>query len=438
MVTTATATKQSENGVNKETVEDKVLKNRLAQKKFREKKQQKYKELLERCNYLEKMNKELKENEAIIRKQLEQLTRKNGGDIFMEKGSLPSIDEDTHSSSDISSKESENLAQLIKKNEQSRSTSNNTTEMNFSFPWGASTNMDSATTNNKSTGNSFVVDDLIIENHKQSIPQLHEHDHEYDFKNGLDENNFCSSLGNACPYTPSNTLNRQLDIIGKTSLQGVGSQQDLNGKSELNNIESVFGLPNFSFSPTGLDTLSSSDKRTNSVDFLGNSNLALTNSVDTPSTSNFNTTQPKGEINLFEDATPMNFNFNFLLNNSIDEKPTPIPKNISTVLIPETDSLLLGNNSNEETQDNNDKIVGVHQSDDEEEEDDEHMVVPNDGKLFTCSEIWDRITSNPKLSDLDLDNLCMELKTKAKCSEKGVLIKEEDLNRALSLHQATK
>lgn len=64
-------------------------------------------------------------------------------------------------------------------------------------------------------------------------------------------------------------------------------------------------------------------------------------------------------------------------------------------------------------------------------------VVPSrDGKLLKCGEIWDRITSHPKYSDLDIDGLCMELRTKAKCSEKGVVVNADDVQKALAKHMS--
>ena len=46
-------------------------------------------------------------------------------------------------------------------------------------------------------------------------------------------------------------------------------------------------------------------------------------------------------------------------------------------------------------------------------------VVPAPPQTLKCSEIWDRITSHPKYTELDIDGLCNVLKSKAKCSEKG-------------------
>lgn len=67
--------------------------------------------------------------------------------------------------------------------------------------------------------------------------------------------------------------------------------------------------------------------------------------------------------------------------------------------------------------------VGEKESDDE--------VVPAPEKHIKCSEIWDRITSHPRYTDIDIDGLCLELKAKAKCLEKGVVIDLVDVNLLL-------
>jgi AP-1-like factor len=63
------------------------------------------------------------------------------------------------------------------------------------------------------------------------------------------------------------------------------------------------------------------------------------------------------------------------------------------------------------------------------EEDSE--IVPAPEETVKCSEIWDRITSHPRYTDIDIDSLCSELKSKAKCSEKGVVINSSDVNKLL-------
>lgn len=62
------------------------------------------------------------------------------------------------------------------------------------------------------------------------------------------------------------------------------------------------------------------------------------------------------------------------------------------------------------------------------------IIPSNDGQLLKCSEVWDRITAHPRYSDLDIDGLCLELRTKAKCSEKGVVVNADDVQNALLKH----
>ncbi|KAH3685563.1 hypothetical protein WICPIJ_003464 [Wickerhamomyces pijperi] len=63
----------------------------------------------------------------------------------------------------------------------------------------------------------------------------------------------------------------------------------------------------------------------------------------------------------------------------------------------------------------------------------ENEIVPNkEGRLLKCTEIWDRVTSHPRYSDIDIDGLCSELRAKAKCSDKGVVIDYDDVNKVIN------
>ncbi|EDO17648.1 hypothetical protein Kpol_1004p22 [Vanderwaltozyma polyspora DSM 70294] len=78
--------------------------------------------------------------------------------------------------------------------------------------------------------------------------------------------------------------------------------------------------------------------------------------------------------------------------------------------------------------------VLVQEPDDELDED---VVVPStDSQLMRCSEIWDRITTNPRYTDLDIDGLCEELMFSAKCSDKGVVVASKDVHKVLAKHMA--
>lgn len=62
------------------------------------------------------------------------------------------------------------------------------------------------------------------------------------------------------------------------------------------------------------------------------------------------------------------------------------------------------------------------------EDDEKDEVVPAPEQTLKCSEIWDRITAHPRYTEIDIDGLCTELKSKAKCSEKGVVLNADDVS----------
>jgi AP-1-like factor len=70
-----------------------------------------------------------------------------------------------------------------------------------------------------------------------------------------------------------------------------------------------------------------------------------------------------------------------------------------------------------------------------DEKDDEDEVVPADDdlSLLSCNKIWDKIQNDPRFQagEIDVDNLCTELRQKAKCSETGVVVNEKDVNAVL-------
>lgn len=69
---------------------------------------------------------------------------------------------------------------------------------------------------------------------------------------------------------------------------------------------------------------------------------------------------------------------------------------------------------------------------------DAQETVPAPEKSLKCSEIWERITNHPKYTEIDIDGLCLELKSKAKCSERGVVVNATDVNQLLEQSGAMK
>ncbi|KAI5807932.1 transcription factor PAP1-domain-containing protein [Peziza echinospora] len=74
--------------------------------------------------------------------------------------------------------------------------------------------------------------------------------------------------------------------------------------------------------------------------------------------------------------------------------------------------------------------------DDYSSSDDEDLMVTAqaDANLMSCNKIWDRISAHPKFvsGELDMDHLCSELRSKAKCSETGVVVGQKDVEAVLS------
>lgn len=67
----------------------------------------------------------------------------------------------------------------------------------------------------------------------------------------------------------------------------------------------------------------------------------------------------------------------------------------------------------------------------DQDDDEQSEIVPAPEQQVQCSEIWDRITSHARYTEIDIDGLCAELKTKAKCSEKGVVVNSRELDRII-------
>ncbi|OAX78505.1 hypothetical protein ACJ72_07186 [Emergomyces africanus] len=66
---------------------------------------------------------------------------------------------------------------------------------------------------------------------------------------------------------------------------------------------------------------------------------------------------------------------------------------------------------------------------------DEEVVPGEDStQMLSCTKIWDRLQSMEKFrnGEIDVDSLCSELRTKARCSEGGVVVKQDDVEAIMS------
>jgi len=67
------------------------------------------------------------------------------------------------------------------------------------------------------------------------------------------------------------------------------------------------------------------------------------------------------------------------------------------------------------------------------EGDDEVVPADDPSSMLNCHKIWDKLSNRPEFKEgtIDIDNLCSELRAKARCSESGVVVDTKDVEAAL-------
>jgi AP-1-like factor len=75
----------------------------------------------------------------------------------------------------------------------------------------------------------------------------------------------------------------------------------------------------------------------------------------------------------------------------------------------------------------------VERQQDGVDQDDEVVPGEDPAQLLNCHKIWDKLSNRPDFKDgtIDIDNLCSELRAKARCSETGVVVNHKDVEAAL-------
>ncbi|KAK8014485.1 hypothetical protein PG990_007781 [Apiospora arundinis] len=73
---------------------------------------------------------------------------------------------------------------------------------------------------------------------------------------------------------------------------------------------------------------------------------------------------------------------------------------------------------------------------DARKEDEDTIVATENGKLLTCTNIWEQLQNCPKVQsgDIDLDGLCSDLQKKAKCGGTGAVVDETDFKAVMKKH----
>ncbi|KAK8085022.1 hypothetical protein PG997_006293 [Apiospora hydei] len=73
---------------------------------------------------------------------------------------------------------------------------------------------------------------------------------------------------------------------------------------------------------------------------------------------------------------------------------------------------------------------------DARKEEEDTIVTTENGKLLTCTNIWEQLQNCPKVQsgDIDLDGLCSDLQKKAKCGGTGAVVDETDFKAVMKKH----
>lgn len=429
-------TKPGRKPIETEPKSKRTAQNRAAQRAYRERKERKMKDLEDKVADLEDDRIKAATELDLLRAQIEllkrELTRYRGhldfSDLGVKKGSA------------------------VARNDQlPETTALNETKMSAEFPW-SKENLLRLPNQYASDTSSSQVPDLVSASSSSTSP-LNENvtvspesntsesvsshlvlslspQNQFNMVSQFDEqlDPFCVNLNEACgtKQKPMPKFHRQASEVPPlpNKLESVLSPQ-WNGVSPFHTLFSpnenladpFFTDHNYNLSITPTDGLQNDEP----LSFLNDNNFdvslafgnATNDMVDNQGKSS--STDPLAGLTNEESVhDPLNlvntdFNFNEFVKSSL-------PSDVSSRTDSVADDVTSGSS------------MSSYQSPPVDEGDSKEEVVPAPEKNIRCSEIWDRITSHPRYTEIDIDGLCNELKTKAKCSEKGVVLDPKDVN----------
>lgn len=447
-------TKPGRKPIEIEPKSKRTAQNRAAQRAYRERKERKMKDLEDKVKLLEdetiKANTELDFLKAQVDMLKNELARYRGNTDFLDLklptrvGHLsnpntggtyrPTMGEKHHSSQSdsTSNKSSVGEGKFQSPNESLNNTSpDSVNQFSASFPWSKDNLADSNSSNDGyQTGQKQYVPDLISGSSSSTSPLNdnilvspesqnsapntvnsnqfdNQNDQNYGFTHQSFEEQvdpFCVKLNEACGTKecpiPKDKEDQYQYNSPFSNLRNPEKENYTTSTNDNTNFDPFFnGDSKFNFELSG--------NNEDPLSFLNDNNfdvsLAFADSYAEPKRSN--EVDPMSllttEESVYDPLSDKGFNFNDFVRTSVSDGHEG-----KSVKKTSTDSAL--------------------QKTDEEEE-----VVPAPEDTVKCSEIWDRITSHPKYTELDIDGLCNELKSKAKCSETGVVINSSDVNHLL-------
>jgi AP-1-like factor len=414
--------------VDTEPKSKRTAQNRAAQRAYRERKERKMQDLEDKVKMLEDENLKAATETDFLRAQVEILkvelaryrSEHNSTDLMLPTkvgklskpvtgGYVPNFEYSTSSSS---SNKSDRLSLSGSIDNQSNTSPRD--NLTADFPWYQknltqqmtvnSSSNDSSTSNNTSPLN----DNLLVSPDSSvgvsvGIPPQNSIDNQLDFTSFEEQvDPFCMKLNEACgtkecpipkskqdSFPNTNDFNfKKSSVLNEYPKENVDIQQYSSPFSNL--VSPNSGNTNFVNEPFFIENSEDPLKFLNDNNF--DVDLAFSNrALEVPKQNEFDpisllTTEESIYDPTKNEDVDVNFNFNEFVKSSLEEP-----------------------NQQEKPKEDED-------------------VVPAPPRVMKCSEIWDRISSHPRYSEIDIDGLCNELKSKAKCSEKGVVINSSDVN----------
>ncbi|GEQ70864.1 hypothetical protein JCM33374_g4544 [Metschnikowia sp. JCM 33374] len=417
-------TKPGRKPIDTEPKSKRTAQNRAAQRAYRERKERKMKDLEDKVTSLEDDKMQAEAQIELLKKEL---SRYRGHSDFSDL-KLPASTKVKSESTGSGVPQSDFTVGFpwAKKNSVSETRSN------------ASSNhlpdLTSGSSSSNSPLNEFVISPHSNTSDSYSVPNSGSIDTQHTTASLFEEelNPFCASLNEAC-----GTRFKPIPKFHRDS-QSFPPNQETNADALPLSTESPFqslftpnvDLPDPLFNNTGESTfnfsLDNSYSKENPTSLFNDANfdvnLALGNlSNDPVEHNNHNFDDPDSLAGLVSEESafdPLNvvntdFNFNEFVKSSYSGSDSS--RNNSVVDGHRPASSVTSFNS-----------PTIHEeggNDDDKEE-----VVPGPEETLKCSEIWDRITAHPRYTEIDIDGLCAELKSKAKCSEKGVVLNADDVS----------
>ncbi|KAI5949461.1 CAP1 [Candida theae] len=475
-------TKPGRKPIETEPKSKRTAQNRAAQRAYRERKERKMKELEDKVKSLEDENVKAMTETDFLRAQVNILKSelvKYRGSTDLSDLNLPKtvghLSNPNPQSSNVSSspQDNESLSGTSKgsvsdKASTNSSISNNSPNYSFGAPWSKDNlrlmkqqqQQQQQQFNHTHPSNDTNVPDLVSGSSSSTTPlndnilvtpegvtdTAGKNDMSLNFARNFEEevDPFCVKLGEACG-TKKDPVPKARKSIPNSYNQSRATTESTQFNSPFSNMSPTYPIfsneskvgNNSEYNDNELFNLDTNNFDFNLVDnkykdsddplsFLNDNDFDVSLAFGNPNNNNNEqrdvvdllTTEESMYDPLNKDEVNTDFNFNDFIKNSITDISSR--RSVSK----ETNGATPADTSIQPTKEKGRDIQ-------EEDDSSSDEVVPAPRATMKCSEIWDRITAHPRYTEIDIDGLCNEMKNKAKCSEKGVVINSDDVSNLL-------